>query len=826
MPHALYEISEGDYMMLFEYIRSNDPGPGGKGVGDMLGQLIVHETFIEFMNSSREYVVHTILSACISAHVLLDYKAFLMQAARLRMRTLFWMLSRLGASYYADPNEVLSMIGSKPDETSVEMLNAFIESLSLSHPRVGYAIDGARKPIIFLMSARNAGCPQDYIDELVSGNSLITVLYDAHDQGIRDLVMGFIYSDIVPLEREILDQLRALESEEVDNALNQLGYERSSGQRAVTINLGPHKYPSCPFDVERVLALGTEDGINEHTGKIFEVIRQEYGPAFEYQVFQYCLEQEAPAMFIARALSMGFNINIKGPNNKVLTTEMINNPIALRTLIEAGANPFADEDQSTQIYIIQRILEYLDMRDLGGFINSLRGMNPRKWGSKLGDKSILSEAISTGDIAFVRVALLRGLSPSVIDNPSLVTAIDTGKRDIIALVLAAPDVHLNQADMQGRTAFHAVMEKEDLWTFEQMLLKKQRDGFLYGYGLADSTGAYAADIAATKSLEFFTSVLGLVDVSFVEDTKGGAMRIAIERDHLEAIKMMTKLYLESRSITTAGIISKILLRNRFEEQGFLEYAVLRKRYSAKNYFESQGIGPRTEPVEEQSVAFSDIYIMKLRGHTMQDAFDLAVKVIKQGNKALLIKLFDELGVPALIADTSGRNLYSLTNNKPHLQAVVKTYGIESDMLKTDDVVPYRGRNTSPPRVGPTLFSAPRYQPITSQSSGYRGEDDEVFERRREHKVPVQEPNHYRLSPIHSGSGAAAPASAGPGTFRRSPPRGFGGFDNVPAAPVTVKPSEPVRNVSPAGKRSTSPSHQSEKTMTIAERFRAIAARKR
>jgi hypothetical protein len=814
MPHTLSDIPVGDYMMLFEYIMSNDPGPGGKGVGEMLGQLIVHETFIEFMNSSREYVVHAILSACISAHVLLDYKAFFMEATRLRMRTLFWMLSRLGASYYADPNEVLSMIGSKPDETSLKMLNAFIESLSLSHPRVGYAIDGARKPIIFLISARDAGCTQIYIDKLVSENSLITVLYEAHDQGIFDLLLGFIYSDIVDLEPETLDQLRALESEEVDNALNQLGYESSSGQRAVTINLGPHKYPSCPFDVKIVLALGTEDGINEHTGKIVEVIRQRYGPAFEYQVFQHCLEQEAPAMLVARALSMGFDINAKGPNNKVLTTNMINDPVALHILIEAGANPFADEDQYRQIYIIQRILECIDMRDLGGFINSLRGMNSHKWGSKLGDKSVLSEAISTGDIAFVRVALLRGLSPSVIDYPSFVAAIDTGNHDIIALVLAAPDVHLNQADKQGRTAFHAVMEKEDLWTFEQMLLKKH-DQIGYGYGLTDSTGAYAADIAATKSFEFFTSVLGLVDTSFVEDTKGGAMRIAIERDHLEAIKMMTKLYLESRSITTAGIISKILLRNIFEDQGFLDYAVLRNRHSVVSYFKSQGIRPRTKPVEEQSVTFSDIYIMKLRGHTMRDVFDLAVKVVEQGSKALLIKLFDELGVPALIADTLGRNLYSLTNDKPHLQAVVKTYGIESDMLKT---ARYRGRNTSPPRVLPHLFNAPRYQPIASSSSGYRGEDDEVFERRRE-EVPVQEPNPYRrLSPIHSGSGAAA----GPGTFRRSRPESF---DDAPAAPVTVEPSKPARVVSSAAKwllqRSEPPSHQSEKPMTMAERFRAF-----
>jgi len=672
----------GDYEAIYDVLIAHPPDEGFLA-------LVTSETLVGYIGSptSRAEVVTLVLHTCVDTMLMIDYQACMIEVVKVLLERRWdneseWLLvyklfTALGASCPfsdRDPtgDRVLAMVGKKPTETSVAILGFFCDSLQ-------YVAD-ERKSILFLNICNSLGIRLVDVRAMLGRGSFYAVLESAiRDNKARVVGMLLFTNVCINFEEEYNNALALAEqlgNTEVIAYLRSFPWQGQTG-RAVHIS---YRLPGIEhvFNANTVLSIMETNKKSDYTEKVVERLQQLLGPTLGLRLLEQAFRNK-DERDIELALEFGPNLNAVYVDNKGLLYEYLrtNSDWAVAKLIDLGANPFSDVNkyESPNQNNVDMLFQAMRAGSLSSFVIVLQNLNNRQrilMDTVQDQKTLLDYAIETRNLNFVKLIVRAGANITKPNHPALNTAITMGDPLIVQYLIGA-GASPEQKDYNGNTALHAAVLAQNIGMVRflmsiggpAMLQVQNRDRMRPG------------DVAVNTTDDFFRMFLREVGPTIlIPKDSISPMFSYIDRGNIE---MVTMLF---------GVINQVMTLTQFSGYGFLNYAIREQQDEIAAFFRSQHVTRAENPV------FAAIYTTyvtnemitmlrsRLRPDTgMQPVFDLGKRIIEQGREGdrdLLIMLFDMYGIPIESRDARGRSLLDIAIDarRPELINLCETYGFQ------------------------------------------------------------------------------------------------------------------------------------------------------
>jgi hypothetical protein len=261
--------------------------------------------------------------------------------------------------------------------------------------------------------------------------------------------------------------------------------------------------------------------------------------------------------------------------------------LSIVDVIEKTTDWKSERIKLAHLATLDDILLCIEERKFGMFVWLAIHMSEAK--SEVSEKgSVMNNAVRTGDLKYVKVALLCGAKSNIREHPSLHLAILLGMNEIVEFLIEKDkNITIEQQDKIGNTALHVALQNASRYEVVKKILEfiYLRDKF-DAFGVKNKMNQYVADLVVQETPELYPLFVRLGSRHFLENT--GHMNSVISliiKGNLVYVEMAVLSLLETNdpaSIKGKKLDHKLLQTFR----NFLEIAVVNEQHKIVEFLEN------------------------------------------------------------------------------------------------------------------------------------------------------------------------------------------------------------------------------------------------
>jgi hypothetical protein len=261
--------------------------------------------------------------------------------------------------------------------------------------------------------------------------------------------------------------------------------------------------------------------------------------------------------------------------------------LSIVDVIERTTDWKSERIKLAHLATLDDILLCIEERKFGMFVWLAIHMSGAK--SEISKKgSIMNNAVRTGDLKYVKVALLCGAKSNIREHPSLHPAILFGMDEIVGFLIEKDkNIIIEQQDKIGNTALHVALQNASGYEIIKKILEfiYLRDKFEV-FGIKNKMNQYVADLVVQETPELFPLFIRLGTHHFLENTEhmNSVIALIIKGNFVYVEMAVLSLLKTNDPVVTKGRKLDHKLIRTF--RNFLEIAVVNEQHKIAEFLEN------------------------------------------------------------------------------------------------------------------------------------------------------------------------------------------------------------------------------------------------